>query len=37
MKTDSKKTTRAVRRPAPGRPAVPTGDGALYSAREGLR
>jgi len=27
--------TRAVRRAAPRRPAVPSGDGALYSAREG--
>jgi|GEM_PF-4229236 len=33
----SKKTSRAVRRAAPSKPAVPSGDGALYPAREGLQ
>jgi hypothetical protein len=28
---------RALRRAAPRRPAVPSGDGALYSAREGFQ
>ena len=28
---------RAVRRAAPRRPAVPSGDGAPYSAREGFQ
>ena len=28
---------RAVRRAAPRRPAVPSGDGALYPAREGRK
>jgi hypothetical protein len=30
-------TLRAVRRAAPRRPAVPSGDGAAYPAREGLQ
>jgi hypothetical protein len=28
---------RAERRAAPSRPAVPSGDGATYSSREGLQ
>jgi len=37
MRPAVSKFTRAVRRAAPRRPAVPSGDGAPYSAREGFR
>jgi hypothetical protein len=37
MKNSVSTILRAERRAAPSRPAVPLGDGALYSAREGLQ
>jgi hypothetical protein len=37
MKSFHSLQTRDERRAAPSRPAVPSGDGAPYSAREGLQ
>jgi hypothetical protein len=37
MKHEVGSPSRAQRRAAPGEPAVPSGDGAPYSAREGLQ